>query len=76
MKPIISFCFLLLTGTYSLIITAQNNEGQFHGNFQTDFQYYLEDTIIGATVPSEKIGLNSYANFNYTKGNFTAGIRY
>lgn len=55
---------------------CQNNEGQFHGNFQTDFQYYLEDTIIGATVPKEKIGLNSYANFNYTKGNFSAGVRY
>ncbi|MFH2096198.1 MAG: DUF6029 family protein, partial [Bacteroidota bacterium] len=50
--------------------------GQIHGNFQTDFQYYIEDSIIGAGVPDEKMGLNSYANFTYTKGNFNACIRY
>lgn len=72
------YCIIILTfiAVNSTKVIAQNNEGQFHGNFQTDFQYYTEDTIIGATVPNEKIGLNSYANFNYTKGNFSAGLRY
>jgi len=59
-----------------LTIFAQNNEGQFHGNFQVDAQVYREDSVIGAKVPSEKMGLNSYANFTYTKGNFTVGLRY
>jgi hypothetical protein len=68
--------FILLNLVVLNQVFAQKDQGQLHGNFQTDFQYYNEDTVIGATVPSEKMGLNSYANFNYTKGNFTAGVRY
>lgn len=55
---------------------SQENEGQLHGNFQIDGQYYQQDTLIGASVPEQIFGLNSYANFNYTKGAFTAGVRY
>ncbi len=55
---------------------AQNNEGQFHGSFHVDAQMYRIDSAIGADVPPEKMGLNSYANFTYTKGDFTAGLRY
>lgn len=57
-------------------VKSQNNEGQFHGNFQVDAQVYREDSAIGAQVPPERMGLNSYANFTYTKGNLTAGLRY
>lgn len=64
---------MIFISTYTF---AQNNEGQFHGNFQVDAQVYRNDSAIGATVPPERMGLNSYANFNYTKGNFTAGLRY
>lgn len=52
------------------------NLGQIHGNFQIDAQLYSADSLIGADVPDEKMGLNSYANFTYTRENFTAGIRY
>jgi hypothetical protein len=55
---------------------AQNNEGQLHGNFQINAQVYRPDSAIGAEVPPEIMGLNSYANLTYTKGDFTAGIRY
>jgi len=58
-------------------IQAQtNNEGQLHGNFQVDMQTYQKDSLIGAPEVPEKTLLNSYANLTYTKGNFTAGIRY
>ena len=64
--------FLLSTN-----IQAQtNNEGQLHGNFQVDMQTYQKDSLIGAPEVPEKTLLNSYANLTYTKGNFTAGIRY
>ncbi len=66
----------MIFAAFTNYIFSQNNEGQFHGNFQTDFQYYTEDTIIGASVPDEIIGLNSYANFTYTKGDFSAGLRF
>lgn len=58
-------------------IQAQtNNEGQLHGNFQIDMQTYQKDSLIGAPEVPEKTLLNSYSNLTYTKGNFTAGIRY
>ena len=64
--------FLLSTN-----IQAQtNNEGQLHGNFQVDMQTYQKDSLIGAPEVPEKTLLNSYANLTYSKGNFTAGIRY
>lgn len=67
---------LLLVVFFGIQVKSQDNEGQFHGNFQVDAQVYREDSAIGAQVPPEKMGLNSYANFTYTKGNFTAGLRY
>jgi hypothetical protein len=61
----------------SITIKAQNNnEGQLHGNFQIDMQSYTEDSLIGANKVPEKVLMNSYANLTYTKGSFTAGIRY
>lgn len=58
---------------------AQNDQidlGQIHGNFQTDFQYYREDTLIGAPDVPEDFLLNGFMNLNYTRGNFKAGIRF
>ena len=55
---------------------TQSPNGEIHGNFQTDLQYYLLDTAIGANVPPQKFGNNSFVNILYNKNNFTAGIRY
>lgn len=46
------------------------------GDFQTDFQYYFEDTLIGAPDVPEKLLSNGYLNLLFTSGNFTAGLRY
>ncbi len=62
--------FILITGK----LTAQ--EGRITGNFQGDFQYYLSDSSINAVAPDEQLLMNSYANFTFTKGNFSAGLRY
>jgi hypothetical protein len=77
-KYIVKFLLASLTIISSLSISySQNNDqGQLHGNFNVDAQVYQEDLDIGAEVPAEKMGLNSYANFLYTRGNFIAGIRY
>ncbi len=50
--------------------------GEIHGNFQMDAQNYYEDTTIGAQNVPEKVRMNAFANINYTRGNFKAGIRY
>ncbi len=50
--------------------------GQLHGAFQFDGQYYYADSLIGATQAREKVLMNTYANFIYTRGDFSAGMRY
>lgn len=50
--------------------------GEVHGNFQANAQYYIPDSTIGAAEVPEKMLFNGFANIIYTKGKFTAGIRY
>ena len=74
----------LFTGFNLLVcsfLLAQNNNdfGQISGNFQSDFQYYIEDTLIdpsGEANPDERVLGTGFLNLTYTKGNFIAGIRY
>jgi len=50
--------------------------GRISGNLQVMSQLYNEDSLIGAALPDFKMGLNSFANINYNRGDFAAGIRY
>jgi hypothetical protein len=74
---------VLLSGlVYSSISVAQvtlnnlPNLGDVHGNFQATAQYYIPDSTIGAPDVPEKMLMNGFANIIYTKGKFTAGLRY
>ena len=49
---------------------------QIHGDFQSDFQYYFQDSLIGAPDVPEKLLSNGYMNLLFTNGKFTAGVRY
>ena len=73
-----SILFLLLSGSFYTLFSQDNSTdfGQIHGNVQTDVQYYNEDSLIGAPVVPEKMLMNGFANINFTRGNFAAGIRY
>jgi len=73
----------LILGLFCLLSTrpfhAQNtpkSEGVLHGNVQIDAQFYNQDSVIGAVVPSERLASNSFANLIYQKGKFTGGLRY
>lgn len=46
------------------------------GNFQFDGQLYRSDTLIGAPEVNEQMLMNSFANLLFTKGDFTAGLRF
>lgn len=70
-----SFTLVIICCFFRLSAQTQN-EGQLHGNFQFDLQSYKEDSLINAPEANEKVLSNSYANFIYTKGDFTAGFRY
>lgn len=53
-----------------------NNTGNIHGFYQTDAQYYFPDSLIAAPTVPEKFLSNTFANFNYSNGGFSAGLRY
>ncbi|MEQ9261779.1 MAG: DUF6029 family protein [Owenweeksia sp.] len=63
-------------------LLAQNNSsdlGTISGNFQSDFQYYIRDTLIdpsGEADPDERMLGTGFLNLTYSRGNFIAGIRY
>lgn len=75
-----------VTATFLLIfiLNAFNTKAQsiadeansVHGYFQIDAQYYKQDTLIGAPIVPEKMLSNAFGNINYTKGKFSAGVRY
>jgi hypothetical protein len=76
-RPYFLPSFLLASLLLSGSSFAQNlGGGEIHGNFQTDVQYYRPDSLIGAPVVPEKVLMNGFANLIYTKGNFSAGLRY
>jgi hypothetical protein len=50
--------------------------GNIHGNFQIDAANYQRDTAINANPGKEVFRYNAFGNINYTKGGFSAGMRY
>jgi hypothetical protein len=56
------------------VVTDELNS--VHGNFQLDGQYYEYDSLIGAPKVPEKFLSNVFGNINYSKGKFSAGVRY
>ena len=68
----------LLIGTSPLLI-AQDLKGSLSGNLQTDFQYYLKDSVsekFYTQPPSQKMGSNTYFTLLYQSGNLKVGARY
>ncbi len=62
--------FLNISKTYA------QSTGEIHGNFQSDVQYYIPDSAIGADTIPEKMLMNAFANIIYTKDKFSAGARF
>jgi hypothetical protein len=58
------------------MVTFGQTTGHLSGNFQVDAQLYKADSLIGAPKVDEKLLSNSYANFRYDFGKFSAGLRY
>ena len=79
MRKLKCFASALLVCSISLAQDAEKKPvdlGEIHGNFQIDAQYYNPDSAIGAPVVPEKTLMNAFANLIYTRGNFSAGLRY
>jgi len=56
--------------------SQETDFGQISGNFQLNMQTYSTDTLIGANEVADKVRLNAYSNIIYTRGKFTAGVRF
>ena len=76
MTTLLFFCFHVLLPAQENNSQPTNNVGEIHGNMQMDAQYYNPDSAINANPVPEKMLMNGFANINYTKGNFSAGMRY
>ena len=76
----IATAFLLLVLSQAMLKAQEEKnfiqQGEVHGNFQAEAQYYLKDTIIGAPIVPEHLGMNAFGNVNYTNGPISAGFRY
>jgi hypothetical protein len=77
-KSSLQATFFLFASFSVLRSQAQENRdnGSVHGNYQLDAQYYQADSLIGAPKVPEKMLSNAFGNINYSKGNFSAGVRY
>jgi len=62
--------------TLSAQIQQGPDLGQVTGNVSLLWQSYSEDEAINAAVPAEKAAMNAWANLIYTRGKFSAGLRY
>lgn len=82
MKPLkirLAFLILFFCLNHHFSLAQNTREGVLRGSFQTDFQYYVEDSVsrkFNAVPPEEKIGMNAYLNINYQIGDFLFGARY
>lgn len=50
--------------------------GVISGSLQSDIQSYLPDSLIGAPNVPEKLLSNTFFNLLFTRGKFTAGLRF
>ena len=59
-----------------LFSQSGTNPGYVSGNIQAIGQYYQEDVLINAALPTHIYGFNGFTNINFQKGNFRSGVRY
>lgn len=73
--PVIKRVILILA-LFDMSSSFAQTGGRLSGNFQLDARIYQPDSLIGAPKVDEKLLSNSYANFRYDYGKFSAGLRY
>lgn len=67
---------LLLLSSIGLFAQNNPNPGTISGSFQSDVQWYFEDSVINAETVDEELASNTFLQLTYQRGNFSAGVRY
>lgn len=73
------FPIFLLWGGLCLAqpLLAQNSsQGVLVGGFQSETHRYVEDPLLGTTLPPSAWATNNYLRVDYTRGSFSTGVRY
>ncbi|MGQ9819885.1 MAG: DUF6029 family protein [Candidatus Kapaibacteriales bacterium] len=68
--------FVFLSSNNLLSFEYLLNTQQISGSVQLDSYYYLNDSVIGAIVPNERLLSNGYFYLNYQIANFDIALRY
>lgn len=78
LKSVVSVCVALLLMVSSLYAQGASvgDLGVISGSVQLDVQTYTEDTLIQAPAVPEKMLSNAFVNLLFTKGKFSAGLRF
>lgn len=78
MKRFVFAGVVLCLGVYTTFGQGYTVEdlGVISGSLQTDVQSYLPDSLIGAPDVPETILSNTFVNVLFTRGKFTAGMRF
>ncbi len=77
MLKYIFICFTVIFYFSIFKIYAQQfNTSLIRGDFQSEIQYYFDDSIIGTPDIKEKALMNAYLNIIYSNGHFNAGFRF
>ncbi len=80
-----SYVLLSIAMTMGVVLVAEiaaqetvdlGDLGSISGDLQLDAQYYVSDSTTGAEEVPEDIRMNGYLNLIYTRGAFSAGLRY
>lgn len=78
---ILTFCLsLLLQNIDAQDITSQNDAGALSGNLQTNGNFYIRDSAIGAAnIPQydrQLVGADSWLTLNYNRAGYDIGVRF
>ena len=81
-KLYLLFTLFIIVPFLSPVLTCAQDflkNGEVHGNFQADAQYYVADSKLGITdsaIDGKILRMNGFTNVIYTNGNFSAGLRF
>ncbi|MEZ4984107.1 MAG: DUF6029 family protein [Saprospiraceae bacterium] len=74
------YILLILCSLQAITLTAQDNQGHFSGSLQTNANFFMRDSLIGAAntpqYDRQLFGGEGWLNLNYSNWGFDFALRY
>ena len=74
-KIVLSVCALLLLASTVAFGQEESKKGYLTGSFETNTNYYRDDSKINAESPADHFGSNNYLKLDYYRGKFAVGVQ-